>query len=287
MAVRIALGQAEAAAGKIADNLLRAAGLADAAGAAGARMLVLPELFACGYDPAAIASDADSWVLPLPPAGRAPDDSSPLAPLTQACSREGIAVLLGAAVPGLPGGRPYNSVVAIDTRGRVRGSYAKAHLWGPEQQAFAPGDALVVAELGGLAFGVGICYDAGFPEFGRAYARAGADALVFSSAFAAGATQPRYRIYHPARAVENTVYTVVANAIGEVAGERYFGCSGAWGPTGDQLTTTGAEPGITAVDIDPLAIAAARKRLPYLAELRTDLLPARPTASPHRIILDA
>ncbi|MBO3681936.1 carbon-nitrogen hydrolase family protein [Streptomyces sp. NEAU-YJ-81] len=274
MGLSIALGQAPSNPGDIAANLDRAAGLVARAAAAGARVLALPELYACGYDPASIAADPAGWSLTTPPDGSAPLPGTPLAPLAAAAREAGVWVLLGAAVATI-GRRPHNGVLVIDPEGRARGHYAKAHLWGEERHAFDPGPGLVVIEDGGISVGLGICYDAGFPELSRAYALAGVHAVLFCSAFATGPTEYRYDVYHPARAVENTVFTLVVNTIGEIAGEHYFGRSGGWTPRGRPLIGCAGGEALCVVDVSSEETDLARRELPYLTDLRTDLLGGR------------
>ncbi|WP_329070878.1 carbon-nitrogen hydrolase family protein [Streptomyces sp. NBC_01429] len=284
MELTIALGQAESVPGDLAANLATATRLVAVAAARGARVLALPELFACGYDPDSISADPDGWSLAEPPAGTEPPPGSPLAPLAGAAAEHGVWVLLGAAVAAR--GRPGNAVLVIDPYGRARGHYAKAHLWQGERDAFDPGTGLVMIEDGGISLGLGICYDAGFPELTRAYARAGAHAVLFSSAFAHGPTEYRYGVYHPARAVENTVSTLVVNAVGDIAGERYFGRSGAWSPDGHPITACAdGRSDLRVVTVSAAATATVRQELPYLTDLRTDLLGPAPAPPLTRISL--
>ncbi|MFE3604055.1 carbon-nitrogen hydrolase family protein [Streptomyces sp. NPDC059096] len=271
MELRIALGQAPSLPGDLHANLALAARLTAEAGRRGARVLALPELFACGYDPEAIAADPAAHCLVPPPDGTAPAPGSPLAPLAEAAAAAGVWVLLGAAVT--TAGRPHNALLVLDPAGAVRGHYGKTHLWQGERDAFDPGTGLVLIEDGGVSVGLGICYDAGFPELTRAYARAGAHAVLFGSAFATGPTAYRYGVYHPARAVENTVCVVAVNAVGDLAGEHYFGRSGAWGPDGLPLARCADDVSeLRVVTVSATGTAAVRSGLPYLADLRTDLL---------------
>lgn len=271
MGLTIALGQEPSVPGDLAANLGLATRLVDEAARRGARVLALPELFSCGYDPGSIRTDPDGWSLTAPPAGTAPPRGSPLAPLAAAAAEAGVWVLLGSAVA--TAGRPHNAVLVIDPYGRARGHYGKTHLWQEERDVFAPGTGLVMIEDGGVTLGIGICYDAGFPELTRAYALAGAHAVLFCSAFATGPTEYRYGVYHPARAVENTVTTLVVNAVGDIAGEHYFGRSGAWNPEGRPLANCPDDVSdLCVVNVSPAETAAVRCGLPYLTDLRTDLL---------------
>ncbi|GAA3739988.1 carbon-nitrogen hydrolase family protein [Streptomyces tremellae] len=285
----VALGQARSVPGDLAANLGTAVRLVRGAAAAGARLLALPELFTCGYDLDAVARTGEEQALGPPEPGEAPEPGSALAPLARAAGEAGIWVVLGAALTRPEAGaRPWNAVLVIDPTGVVAGHYAKAHLWGAERDVFSPGAGLVAVVDGGVRVGLGICYDAGFPEFARAHRRAGAHAVLYCSAFAEGDTEHRYAVYHPARAVENGVYALVSNAVGDLAGDHYFGRSGGWDPAGRPLTPTGAPgtpEGVRIVAVDTDETVRVRRELPYLAELRTDLLGAAPL--PHVTVLQA
>ncbi|MEW2571627.1 carbon-nitrogen hydrolase family protein [Streptomyces sp. NPDC047070] len=285
MGLSIALGQARSVPGDLDANLATAVRLVREAAAGGARLLALPELFTCGYDPEAVARHGPALTLTPPSPGTAPADDSPLAPLARAAAEAGVWVVLGAALAARSGSdgrvpRPWNAVLVVDPAGVVAGHYAKAHLWGPERDVFSPGSDLVTIEDSSVSVGLGICYDAGFPEFTRAHRRAGAHAMLYCSAFAEGATEYRYDVYHPARAVENGVYALVSNAVGDIAGEHYFGRSAAWSPTGRPLTALGDQEGVRIVTVDPDEAAVARRELPYLPDLRADLLKVTPTSVP-------
>ncbi|HVV08890.1 carbon-nitrogen hydrolase family protein [Amycolatopsis sp.] len=249
--MRIALGQLAGRPGDLRANLNRAAGLVRDVNT---DVLAFPELFACGYDLDAIAADP-AWS--LTPAA--------LGPLAEAAAETGTWVLLGASVAAE--GKPRNAVVVLGPDGTVRGQYDKNHLWGTEKQVFEPGSGLLMLDVAGVSLGLGVCYDAGFPEPARAYARAGAHAVLFCSAFATGPTEHRYRVYHPARALENTIYTLVVNAVGEIAGERYFGESGAWSPSGQRLITAGRGEDVSIVEVSAAEVARTREHLTYLTDL--------------------
>ncbi|WP_067669669.1 carbon-nitrogen hydrolase family protein [Nocardia miyunensis] len=249
--MRIALAQLASLPGDVGANIARAAAVVRATDT---DVLAFPELYTCGYDPAGIAANP-RWSL----------TPSALTPLADAAAEAGTWVLLGASVATR--NRPLNAVVVLGPDGTVRGQYVKNHLWGAEKRVFDPGHGLLLLDLGEVSVGVGVCYDAGFPEPARAYARAGAHAVLFCSAFAAGPTEHRYRVYHPARALENTVYTLVVNAVGDVAGERYFGASGAWSPAGQPLVTAGRGEEVCIAEISPAEVARTREHLTYLTDL--------------------
>ncbi|MDO5661814.1 MAG: nitrilase-related carbon-nitrogen hydrolase [Brachybacterium sp.] len=137
------------------------------AAAAGARLIVLPELATSGYafrSPQEASSRAEA---PDGPTARRAQDIS---------ARYDCVVVLG--FPEVDGGAVYNSALIAD-RGRLLGVYRKTHLWDREKLCFTPGRAgpLVVETSIGWV-GVMICYDAEFPEWVRIAVQRGAEVLA-------------------------------------------------------------------------------------------------------------
>jgi predicted amidohydrolase len=146
-----------------------AAGAVAQAAAAGASVIVLPELLSSGY---VFESRAEAQA-----SAEAPDGET--ITLWQRLSAEHGAVIVGGFCEkgSLPTEGPYNSAVLID-HGELCCVYRKAHLWDAERLWFTPGDAappLVRTEFGLLS--VMICYDLEFPEWVRLPALAGAQLL--------------------------------------------------------------------------------------------------------------
>ncbi|MFG3689834.1 carbon-nitrogen hydrolase family protein [Micromonospora sp. NPDC047740] len=261
--LRLAIGQAPSLPGDVPANTTRAIELLHQAARNGARLLLLSELFLCGYDLAGLAEAPDQYAVG--------PDSAAVAALTDACRTTGTGLIAGAAWRR-PDSRLANAALVVDPAGRLRGTYQKVHLWGAERELFVAGDELLSIQIDGVSLGLGICYDAGFPEFSRAYATGtNADVLLFSSAFARGGEERRYDLYHPMRALENTAYVLTANALGG----SFFGRGFAHDPYGRLVTSAGSQPGIALVDIDEHLIHAARATLPYLRDRRPPLPDAR------------
>jgi 5-aminopentanamidase len=214
--MRLAIGQLPTR-NAVEDNVAAAAMLVHEVRTRDAQLLLLPELFLSGYRPEAIAAAPERWAVTL--------DDSRLQPLVQAVRASGVAVALGAALKEPSTGALRNAMLWFGADGCVQHVYSKIHLWTSERRVFAPGDRQAVVDFHGLRMGIGICYDAGFPEFVRSYARAKVDVVLFASAFAVGQEQHRYSIYHPARALENGIYIAVANSVGAIGTSEYFGHS--------------------------------------------------------------
>ncbi|GAA4220779.1 putative amidohydrolase [Streptosporangium album] len=147
----------------------RAAGLraVERAAAAGARVVVLPELANSGYvfrDPAEAAELAE----PL---------DGPTVEGWAACARRNGLIMVGGLCERDEDGLVRNSAVLVDESG-VRAVYRKAHLWDREKTVFTPGDELPpVIETPVGRIGALVCYDLEFPEWVRTVALRGADLL--------------------------------------------------------------------------------------------------------------
>jgi predicted amidohydrolase len=74
------------------------------------------------------------------------------------------------------GHRYYNTAAVIED-GRVMGRYRKTFLTSGES-AFTCGDDYPVFDVGGVRFGINICYDTQFPEAAAAVAAGGASVLL-------------------------------------------------------------------------------------------------------------
>ncbi|QCR20263.1 nitrilase-related carbon-nitrogen hydrolase [Agrococcus sp. SGAir0287] len=141
------------------------AAIADAV-AAGARLIVLPELLTSGY---ALTSQDEARALAI--------DAGDAALASLAADLPADAVLV-VGFAERAGASIANSVGAI-TRDGVLAVYRKTHLWDLEQTLFEPGDAeppVVETPIGRL--GLAICYDLEFPEVPRALALAGAEVIA-------------------------------------------------------------------------------------------------------------
>lgn len=243
----------------VEENVTAAAELVARAGAQDAQLLLLPELFLSGYRPEDIGAQPERWAVTI--------DDPRLQPLIRAVEAGNVAVALGAALRDTSG--LHNATLWFRPDGTVEHVYSKIHLWTSERPVFTPGGHQAVVDCHGLSLGIGICYDAGFPEFTRSYARAGVDAVLFSSAFAMGAEKHRYDIYHQARALENGIHVAVANCVGTIGTNEFFGQSQVFDrhgrceldlPPTDQLGVTELVTGRGDVDL-----------VPYLEHLRPTL----------------
>jgi 5-aminopentanamidase len=200
----IAIGEPDA------NRKAAAAGVAEAA-AAGARLVVLPELCDSGYVFGDVASEASAEAGAL----ASPADDSPTLRQWRALAGEHRLVIVGGFCERGADGRLFNSAAVVDASG-PRAVYRKAHLWDKEKLVFTPGDAPPpVVDLGFGRVAVMICYDLEFPEWVRLPALAGADLVAapvnWPAAACPAGERPAEVIKAQAAAATNGVFVAVAD----------------------------------------------------------------------------
>ncbi|MDT0437104.1 carbon-nitrogen hydrolase family protein [Streptomyces sp. NPDC005840] len=257
--MRTALLQSSGRPGSVAENLTVLAAAARRAAAAGARLLVTPELFLTGY----AIGDAVG-VLAEPADGEAADAVADLA------ARHGLAIAYG--YPERDGEAVFNAVQLVSATGDRLANHRKTHLFGCfERDHFTPGDLPVVqAELDGVRVGLLICYDVEFPENVRAHALAGTDLLVVPTA----QMHPFQFVAEsmiPVRAFENQMYVAYVNRTGAEGEFEFVGLSCLAGPDGVARARAGRGEELLLADVDPAFLAASREANPYLADRRPGL----------------
>jgi len=165
--VRIAIAQIDSTVGDLEGNADRIAGFAARARAAGAHLMVTPELALCGYPPEDLLLRPDFY---------------------RACARTlaelaarlpGIAVVVGH--PQAHDGDFYN-VASLLQDGRIAATYRKHRLPNyevfDEQRYFSSGYEPCVIEVNGARCGINICADVWEPGAADAARQAGAELLL-------------------------------------------------------------------------------------------------------------
>jgi predicted amidohydrolase len=263
--MRTALLQSSGRPGSVVENLKVLDEAAGRAAAAGAALLVTPELFLSGY-----AIGGGLARLAEPADGEAADA------VAETAARHGLALAYGyperASEEAAGAGGVFNSVQLVAADGTRLANYRKTHLYGGFERAhFTPGGRQVVqAELGGLTVGLMICYDVEFPENVRAHALAGTDLLLVPTAqlhpfeFVAESLVP-------VRAFENQMYVAYVNRVGQEGEFEFVGLSTLAGPDGTARARAGRAEELLLADVDPGLLAASREANPYLADRRPEL----------------
>jgi len=212
------------------------------AAAGGAQLVAFPECILSGYG---FESKEEAW----PHAETLPGPSS--AVLADDCRKLGVWACVGMLERGA-NGELFNACGLIGPAG-MGASYRKIHLPVLGVDRFTtPGDrAFAVHDLGGLRVGINICYDGSFPEASRVLALLGADVILLPTNWPTGAYRTMKYLGH-ARALENHVYYVAVNRVGEERGFRFIGHSRFIDCDGELMAhSEGEEETILYTEVDP------------------------------------
>ncbi len=247
-----------------AENMTVVARMLDQAGAAGAELAVLPELWIYrgpyrGYDKAAQTL------------------SGPAITILQEKARQHNMVINGGSIierhPDLEG-KFHNTSVLIDRSGEIVAVYRKIHLFDVdlangekhhESERIAPGAQIVTAETSGVTFGMAVCYDLRFPELFRALKLQGAQILLLPAAFTLHTGRDHWEILVRARAIENQCYVVAVGQVGKYPpGQQSFGRSMLVDPWGVVLAQAPDRPCAILADIDTDQIERVQEQIPCM-----------------------
>lgn len=252
--MRVAALQLAAVSGAVERNLARFAELARER-AAGADLIVAPELLPSGYDLDMLAADGPRLAEAL---------DGPTVTLTAELAAD----LEATIVVGLlerDAGALYDSAVVVEPHGLVA-SYRKTHLYPPELPHFASGDRLTTIPTAAGRLGVMICFEHAFPDVATALALTGAEILVIPSAVPYG-YEHLLALRTRARAQDNQLFAVAAN----LAGAVFCGGSLIVDPRGEVLGQAGTGDEVVHATIDLAAIEREREREPSLGLRRPEL----------------
>ncbi len=236
-------------------NYARLAPWIAAAAGAGARLLLLPEMFACGFS-------MNTARVAEPPEG-----PSTLF-LREQAARHGL--WLAGSIPERErdGERPFNTLLLCGPAGELH-RYRKLHpfTYAGEDVYYAPGERHVTVEVEGLRLTLFVCYDLRFADEFWLTARA-------TDCYLVPANWPERRRAHwtallQARAIENQAYVVGVNRVGLGDGLTYSGDSRIVDPWGELLATAAGQETLLLAEVDPARVAEARATFPVMADRRS------------------
>ncbi|GAB3564247.1 carbon-nitrogen hydrolase family protein [Arthrobacter alkaliphilus] len=252
--------QANAVVLDIDANLKSVDEAAQRAAAAGAALLLTPELFTVGYAPLRLHAELDPASLP-----------SIRERLADIARSHAIGLVYSLPAVSDDGGLLITATL-LDPQGAVLLEYAKVHLFGAdERKAFsAAQEPPAVVDFNGIQTSLLICYDVEFPESVRAVATRGAELLLVPTALSAGFDAvPQVLIR--ARALESQLNVAYANHSGAEEGCDFLGGSVVAGPDGSLLAAAGDGAELLFAEISTESVKAAREGVPYLRERRPEL----------------
>ena len=265
---------------EIEPNIEAASALVRAARAAGADLIMTPEV-----------SDMIEPKRQLRLAKAQDEASHAMVAAFRDLAREtGAWLLLGSAVVRRADGdeRLANRSFLIAPDGSVARRYDKIHMFDVElaggesyreSNAFRPGDAAVLAPLPWGLLGMTVCYDLRFPHLYRALAQAGADFLSIPSAFTVPTGRAHWHVLMRARAIETGCFVFAPAQWGEHAeGRKTYGHSLIVAPWGEILAEAEDGTGFILAEIDAAKVAEARRAVPSLSHDRPYAAPKKPDA---------
>lgn len=266
-------------AGDEATNIDAVSDLVSQAAAAGAQIILPPELFSGPYF--CKTQEEAHFALARPTMKH---------PSVQAMAK--LAKQLGVAIPTSfferDGAHFYNTLAMIDSDGQILGTYRKSHIPdGPgyqEKYYFRPGNTgFKVWDVFGTRIGIGICWDQWYPECARAMALMGAELLFYPTAIGAEPqdatldTRHMWRRAMVGHAVSNCMPVIAANRIGSeddhgLGPQKFYGTSfitNEWGDIVSDLDD--AETGILVATFDLDQARAHRASMGFFRDRRPQL----------------
>jgi predicted amidohydrolase len=218
--MKVAVAQIEPQFGDKERNLARTLQAIDEAAAAGAAVVVLPELCASGYVFES-RDEVEALAEPVP-------DGPTVAAWMERCRAHELVVVAGIAEQA--GDRLYNTSVVLGPDGHI-GTYRKLHLWNEENRWFEPGDLGVPVfntPVGRIA--TIVCYDGWFPECYRLAVLDGADLVCVPTNWVpipgqAAGQSAMATILCQAAAHTNSVPIAAADRVGIERGQPFIGQS--------------------------------------------------------------
>lgn len=234
----------------------------------GAKMAVLPEMFACPYENRSFIRNAEEKGGYIYHA------------ISQAAKENDIWVVAG-SFPEQDGNYLYNSSFVFDNHGSEIACHRKLHLFDidieggqhfHESETFTAGNSITVFDSSFGKMGLMICFDLRFGELSRIMALSGAKLLIAPAAFNMTTGPLHWDLLLRARAVDNGVYVAaVSPARDEKASYIAYGHSALVSPWGKYICQMGDEEAISIADADFSMVDSFRRQIPVLSARRTDL----------------
>ena len=255
----------------VGPNLMTARNLIQKAVDQGAKLVALPENFACmtleSHEVHCIAEPFGN--------GRIQEWASRIS--------EELGIWLVAGSIPLQSSNQLNKIrsasLVFDDHGIIVGRYDKMHLFDVtifasgehycESDNCEPGDQVVVVDTPFGKLGLSICYDLRFPELYRALREKGADILLVPSAFTRTTGQVHWKPLLLARAIENQCMVIAPGQGGLHENRREtYGHSMVISPWGQIQSCLELGPGVALGEIDPLQCQILREDFPVFAHRR-------------------
>ena len=168
------------------------------------------------------------------------------------------------------GEKSENHYTIVSKDGKIISDYAKIHpfSFAGEDQKFQGGKSIVIFEYDGIKLSTFICYDLRFPEIFQIASKDAAVIIV-------PANWPKARREHwkcllQARAIENQVYMIAVNCVGEMRGIDYSGDSCVIDPLGQVVLEASDMEKILTFDLHD-NVSEVRSKFPVKKDRRENI----------------
>jgi predicted amidohydrolase len=258
MKIQISLCQIDIALGQPELNLSKAHHYVSEAASLGSQLIMLPELWTCGYD----LSHATQYAYPL--------GSGVFTQISFLARQFGIAI--GGSTLESQGDRLFNTFTIYDAQGQLIAAYRKVHLFRPDQEDryLVSGDSLTLAQTSFGQAGLATCYDLRFPEMFRALSVMGAQFFLLPAEWPIQRTE-HWRALLRARAIENQVGLAAVNRVGTSPDATYGGCSLIVDAWGDTVVDAGSDEGLFTGELDLDQTERIRRKFNVLQDRRPEV----------------
>lgn len=278
--VRIAAAAVDTQPGQLAENLQKIADWTRKAAQAGAQLVLFQELSLSGFIPNHPTGDHDRWLreaLQIARRVAEPLDGPAVRRLSQIAADN--RVLVSAGLLENAGNLLYNTHILVGREGVV-GFWRKMHVPMFEMPFYNGGGIPNVVDTPLGRIGVNICFDALIPESTRLLAVQNLEIALFPFAADPPPVTPQgwadwAGTALKARCVENGVYGVACNYVGDVTcasvSQRFPGGGMAVDPRGQvfgEWTAPAGEPGMFVTDLSADLLRQARAEPEYLYRFR-------------------
>jgi predicted amidohydrolase len=168
--------------------------------------------------------------------------------------------------------QPTNTSILFDPQGQQAGVYRKIHLFGVmnEDEHLAAGQHLTTVETSWGQSGLAICYDLRFAEMFRTYALSGVN-MVYLPAEWPHPRLAHWRTLLRARAIENQMFMVGVNRVGNDGTYSFFGHSAIIDPWGNAVVEGGESEILLTATIETDMVAEVRQKIPVFKDRRPEL----------------
>ncbi len=210
-------------------------------------LVVLPEMFMCGFDYPNMAKHAQRTWEVLDQISRISKEKS---------------ILVVGTYPTLEEGKLYNTAIIL-LDGKIIGKRDKIKLFPiyNEHVYFNQGTQNLVFDTKYGKIGVAICFELRFCSIFEELRKNGAQIILIPSMWGARRSH-HLKILTQARAVETQSYLILSNACGKTGDEEYAGSSSIVDPWGNIMAYTADEELLISADIDLKEVEKVRRYIP-------------------------